>query len=98
VAPTGDHAFALAGPGRLGSPSSLLHLDLRTGTSHLLATVPGSGAGGLALVAGRLFVPDPEGGTIAVVDPRSGAMTRSIRVGGTPAAVAGSCAPDPGCG
>jgi hypothetical protein len=88
VAPDGDHAYALAGPVHLGLPSTLLHLDLRTGSVRRLLSVPGSGVGGLALAGGYLFVPDPEGGAVSVVDPRSAAIVRTTRVGGAPLAIA----------
>jgi hypothetical protein len=88
VTPDGDQAYALAGPVRLGHPSTVLHLDLRTGSVRRLLTVPGSGVGGLALAGGSLFVPDPEGGAVSVVDPRRATVVRTTRVGGAPLAIA----------
>ena len=88
VAPDGDHAYALAGPVHLGLPSTVLHLDLRTGAVRRLLAVPGSGVGGLALAGGYLFVPDPEGGAVSVVDPRSATVVRTTRVGGALLAIA----------
>jgi hypothetical protein len=88
VAPDGDHAYALAGPSGLARTSPLVHLDLRLGAVRPLGSVPGSGAGGLAVSGGRLYVPDPEGDAVTVVDRYSGAHLPSVKTGRGPVSIA----------
>jgi DNA-binding beta-propeller fold protein YncE len=69
ISPDGNHAYTVAG---LTTPRQLMHVNLATGDSRLLATVPGSGHGGLAVVGNRIYVPNPAGREVAVFDRRSG--------------------------
>jgi hypothetical protein len=87
IAPDGAHAYALAGPGSFSTPSPVLHIDLTRGAWRLWARVPGSGLGGLAVTADRVYVPDTEGGALAVVDRRSGLVVRRLPAGRHPLAI-----------
>ena len=94
IAPDGDHGFALAGSAGRAGPgdparlsTALPHLDLRRGTAQPLGRVPGSGYGGLAVAGDRLYAPDPESDTVAVLDRRSGAPLPLVKAGRGPAGV-----------
>ena len=94
IAPDGDHGFALAGSAGRAGPgdparvsTALVHLDLRRGSAQPLGRVPGSGYGGLAVAGDRLYVPNPEGDAVAVVDRRSGAPLPPVKTGRGPAGV-----------
>ena len=88
VAPDGRHAYWLAGPWTLGVRTPLLRTDLATGTTHLQADVPGPGFGSLAVTAERVYVPNPEGSEVSVLERRTGALTRRIPVGRRPVGIA----------
>jgi hypothetical protein len=88
VAADGDQGYALAGRGRPPSASGLVRLDLYWGTALPLGSVPGSGSDGLAVAGDLLYVPYPEGGTVAVVDRHSGAPLRPATAGRGPIGIA----------
>ena len=88
VAPDGRHAYWLAGPWTLGVRTPLLRTDLATGATQLQADVPGPGFGSLAVTAERVYVPNPEGSEVSVVERRTGALTRRIPVGRRPVGIA----------
>jgi DNA-binding beta-propeller fold protein YncE len=89
VAPDGDHAYALTRPvGPLRRSTELVQLDLRLGVVRPLGSVPGSGTGGLAVAGGRLYVPDPEGDAVAVLDRRTGAPLPPLKAGRGPVGIA----------
>jgi hypothetical protein len=88
VAADGDAAYVLAGPGPRRSSTELVRLDLRRGAVRTLGSVPGSGAGGLAVVGDRLYVPVPEGDGVAVVDRRSGRPLPAAHAGRGPIGIA----------
>jgi DNA-binding beta-propeller fold protein YncE len=81
VAPDDERAYALA-----GAEGRLVELDLRGGAQRQLAQVPGA-APGLAVAGPRLYVPDPSGGAVLVLDRRSGDLLVRARVGRRPASV-----------
>jgi DNA-binding beta-propeller fold protein YncE len=81
VAPDGARAYALAAEGH-----RLMELDLRSGAQRRLAIVPGA-ASGVALAGPHLYVPDPYGGTVLVLDRRTGDLVARARVGRRPASV-----------
>jgi len=88
VAPDGRHAYWLAGPWTLGVPTPLLRTDLATGATRLEAHVPGPGFGGLAVTAERVYVPNPEGSEVSVLERRTGSLTGRIAVGRRPVGIA----------
>ena len=81
MAPDDERAYALA-----GAEGRLVELDLRGGAR----AATGAGAGrrpGLAVAGPRLYVPDPYGGAVLVLDRRSGDLVARARVGRRPAGV-----------
>lgn len=88
VAPEGRHAYAFAGRGHPVLPSTVVTLDLATGAWRDLARGPGSGAGGLAVAAGRLYVPHLEADRVTAFDQRTGALLGALDAGRAPAALA----------
>jgi DNA-binding beta-propeller fold protein YncE len=88
ISPDGGHAYAVARSG------GLVHVDLTNGVSRLLATVatvPAADLGGLAVTADRIYVSNPQGREVSVVERRSGRVVGSIPVGRYP----GSITPGP---
>ena len=81
MAPDGARAYALAPAGH-----RLLELDLLGGAQRRLAVVPGA-ASGVAVAGPHLYVPDPAGGAVLVLDRRSGDLVARARVGRRPASV-----------
>jgi hypothetical protein len=81
IAPDGARAYALAVPGH-----RLMELDLLGSAERRLADVPGA-AQALAVAGPHLYVPDPYGGAVLVLDRRSGAPVARARVGRRPAGV-----------
>jgi DNA-binding beta-propeller fold protein YncE len=81
VAPDDERAYALA-----GAEGRLVELDLRGGAQRRLAVVPGA-APGLAVAGPHLYVPDPAGGAVLVLDRRTGDLVARVRVGQRPAGV-----------
>jgi DNA-binding beta-propeller fold protein YncE len=79
VAPDGDGAYV-----RLAGQRTVVHLDLRTGQSRPLITLPGQSAGGLAVTGDRLYVTRSLGGEVWAVDRRSGRLARTTPVGRHP--------------
>jgi hypothetical protein len=86
VAPDGEHLYALTGQG--GSFShSVVDVNLTTGAVSRLLALPGEGLG---LVAGleALYVLDPDGGALWVIDRRRGRLRRTTAHGRTPVTLA----------
>jgi hypothetical protein len=92
VAPDGRDAYAYAGPGSLLWGSVLLRVDLVAGAAAPLGPVPGSGIGGLAVTADRVYVPDSGGDTVWVAD-RRGRPLPALPTGRRPLAVAAGAGP-----
>ena len=67
--------------------TALVRLDLRRAPRRPVRSVPGSGYGGLAVAGDRLYVPDPEGDAVTVVDRRSGAPLPPVEAGRGPAGI-----------
>ena len=86
VAPDGRRAYAVAGPTSLPTPSGLLRVDLVGGGASLLPAAPGRVLG-LAVTGDRLFLADPEGSQLWVLD-HGARPVRTIRVGQHPLWVA----------
>ena len=82
VAPDGGHAYAL-GPG----PTDVQHLDLAAGVTRRLGALPGAAAGGLAVTARYVLVPNPLGSEVWALDRRDGRLAATIPVGRRPVAV-----------
>jgi hypothetical protein len=82
LAPDGEAAYALVAFGTV-----LLRLDLAAGTVTRLAEIPGR-AITLAVARDRIYVPNPYGSEVWVLDRRSGRLTRTIPVGRSPMGVA----------
>jgi DNA-binding beta-propeller fold protein YncE len=87
AAADGD-AYLLADPGGLARTSQLVRVDVHRAAVHSLGTVPGSGAGGLTVVGDRLYVPNPEGDAVTVIDRRTGASLPTAGSGRGPVGVA----------
>jgi hypothetical protein len=62
-------------------------VDLTTGAVSRLLTLP-AGSLGLAAEAAALYVLDPDGGRVLVVDRRRGRLRRATAAGRTPVALA----------
>jgi hypothetical protein len=88
VAADGRHAYGFAGQGHPALPCTVVTLDLATGAWRDLARGPGSGAGGLAVAAGRLYVPHLEADRVTAFDRRTGALLGALDAGRAPAALA----------
>ena len=86
VTPDGRRAYAVAGPTSLLTPSVLLRIDLHAGSAALLRDAPGR-VMGLAVTGDRLFLADPDGDGLWVMD-HGGRLGRAIRVGRHPIALA----------
>jgi hypothetical protein len=86
VAPDGDRAYALSDAGGAGG-AALLAVDLATGRAAGRTALPGEGAG-LAVTAQRVYVADPRGDALWVVDRSGGALRPPVRVGRRPVDVA----------
>jgi hypothetical protein len=86
VAPDGRRAYAVAGPTSRPAPSGLLRVDLVGGGATLLPAAPGQVLG-LAVTDDRLFLADPEGSQLWVLD-HGARPVRTIRVGQHPLWVA----------
>jgi hypothetical protein len=82
VAPDGRRAYAVAGPANPPGPSGLLRVDLVGGGASLLPAAPGR-VMGLAVTGDRLFLADPEGSQLWVLD-HGARPVRTIRVGQRP--------------
>ena len=82
VTPDGRRAFAVAGPTSLLTPSVVLRIDLLGGSASLLRAAPGR-VMGLAVTGDRLFLADPEGDELWVMD-HGGRLARTVRVGRHP--------------
>jgi DNA-binding beta-propeller fold protein YncE len=86
LAPDGGHAYALTDQGG-GSGRRVVALDLTTGAVSRLLTLPGAGLG-LVADADALYVLDPDGGGLWVIDRRRGRLRRTTAVGRLPVALA----------
>jgi DNA-binding beta-propeller fold protein YncE len=86
LAPDGGHAYALTDHGG-GSGRLVVVLDLTTGAVSRMLTLPG-GSLGLVADAEALYVLDPAGGGLRVVDRRSGRLRGTTAAGRTPVALA----------
>jgi len=83
VSDEGATAYAiLTRDGQAGS-RIVLRIDLASGASARLATLPAA-ARGLAVTADRICTLDPEGGRLWAIDRRRGHVVQSIQVGGWP--------------
>ena len=78
VAPDGRDAYYA-----VGGSNAIAHVDLGSGATRRLAALPGSGLG-LAVSHERLFVPNPRGDEVWVVERRSGRRLRPIATGRHP--------------
>jgi hypothetical protein len=85
LAPDGEHLYAL-GARAGGVGRGVVALDLTTGVASWLALLPGDGLG-LAATAAALYVLDPAGGGLWVVDRRSGRLRGAVAVGRRPVAL-----------
>jgi hypothetical protein len=94
AAPDGAVAYALTGGLDTGGSAVLTELD--AGGARVRAVLPGR-ATGLAVDAAHVYVPQPDGDAIRVVDRRHGGRIRTLPVGRRPAAVA-VAAPEPADG
>ena len=86
VAPDGRRAFAVAGLTSPLTPSVVLRLDLLGGGAALLRGAPGR-VMGLAVTGDRLFLANPDGDELWVMD-HGGRLGRASRVGRHPIALA----------
>ena len=82
VAPDGAHAYAVAAGGK-----DVLHVDLATGVTRRLGSLPGYPAGTMAVTARHVLVPNPLGGEVWALDRRDGRLAATIPVGRRPVAV-----------
>lgn len=82
VAPGGTHAYALTAGGQ-----EILHLDLGSGITRRLGTLPEQAAGGLTVTARHVLVPNPLGHDVWVLDRHDGRLVATIPVGRRPIAV-----------
>ena len=87
AAADGD-AYILAEPSGLARMSWLVRVDVHRAAVRSLGAVPGSGAGGLIIVGDRLYVPDPEGDAVTLIDRRTGAALPAAGSGRGPVGVA----------
>jgi hypothetical protein len=85
VTPDGRRAFAVAGPTSLLTPSVVLRVDLVGGSASLIREAPGR-AMGLAVTGDRLFLADPDGRQLWVLDHRARPV-RTFHTGQHPIAV-----------
>jgi DNA-binding beta-propeller fold protein YncE len=92
VAPGGDQVYTLVGPVDGLLDRALVRLDLQTGTQTVLCQVPGTIGGGLVVTRDRVYVPNPEGADVRVVD-RQGRPHTTLAVGEHPLDVVGSGPP-----
>lgn len=81
VAPDGDHAYALPAGG-----TKLLHLDLLTGALHPLASFPAASVS-LVAITRHVYVPDPVGDQVWIVDRRHPDRLRTVNVGRHPTSI-----------
>jgi DNA-binding beta-propeller fold protein YncE len=79
VTPDGNDAYVRAARGR-----TVAHVDLRTGRSRPLVTLPGLSAGGPVVSGERLYAPDSLGSAVWAVDRRRGRLAQTIPVGRRP--------------
>jgi hypothetical protein len=70
----------------IGGTNSLMHLNLVSGAVRHLATLPGFGLG-MAVSHDRVFVPNPEGSELWVIDRRTGRRRPPLAVGRHPIGV-----------
>ena len=87
VAPDGAAAYSLDGRGSVASGTQLYEIDLATGASHPLVSVPVTTGGALAVTRDRVYVPDPDKGTVWVVDRHLGRVERGLPFGRSPSAI-----------
>ncbi len=64
-----------------------MHVELSSGARRRLSLLPGAGLG-LAVTEDKLFIPNPEGHELWVVDRRAGQFRRPIDVGRHPIGLA----------
>jgi DNA-binding beta-propeller fold protein YncE len=82
VAPDGAHAYAVTAGGK-----DVLQVNLATGVSRRLGALPGYNAGAMTVTAHHVFVPNPLGSEVWVLDRRDGRPAATILVGRRPVAV-----------
>ena len=87
VAPEGGHAYVLAGHDAGSGGSALLQVDLVTGSVSRFVLLPGAGAD-LVVAERHVFVTNPGGGGIWVIDRDERRIVRTVPVGKRPLAVA----------
>jgi len=81
VAPDGQHAYLLAA---LDGPRSVLtHVDLASGATRRLATVPGLSLD-LAVTGDRIYLPRADDNVLLVLDRQHGRVVGTIPVGRRP--------------
>ena len=87
VAPDGAAAYALDGRGTTRAGSQLYEIDLASGASNPLLAVPVITSGGLAVTRDRVYVADPDTGTVWVVDRHLRRVERGVPFGRSPSAI-----------
>jgi hypothetical protein len=87
VAPDGDEAYLLTGSESLLSGDRLVRLNLTTGLPDRGQVLPGE-AQSLAVTRERVYVPNPWGREVWVVDRRGGGLMRPVAVGHGPVGLA----------
>jgi hypothetical protein len=84
LAPDGRHAYLLAAHD--GPRSVLTHVDLASGATRRLATVPGLSLD-LAVTGERIYLPRADDGALLVLDRQQGRVAGTIPVGRRPLAL-----------
>jgi hypothetical protein len=87
VAPEGGQAYVLAGHDAGSGGAALLQVDLVSGSASRYVALPGAGVE-LAVTERSIFVTNPGGGGIWVIDRRERRIVRAVPVGKRPLAVA----------
>jgi DNA-binding beta-propeller fold protein YncE len=82
VAPDGEAAYALTAYG-----SAVTEIDLVAGAQRRLAALP-ENATALAVAGDRVYVPNPWGDEVWVIDRRGAQPVRPVRVGRNPQSIA----------
>lgn len=89
VAPESEHAYVLAGHDAGSGGAALLQVDLVSGSTSRFVVLPGAGVE-LAVAERYIFVTNPGGGEVWVIDRRERRIVRTVPLGQRPLAVASS--------
>ncbi|MDQ3702586.1 MAG: hypothetical protein M3442_16930, partial [Chloroflexota bacterium] len=87
VAPEGGQAYVLTGHDAGSGGAALLDVDLLSGATSRFVVLPGAGVE-LAVAARYIFVTNPSGGEVWVIDRRQRRIVRTVPLGQRPLAVA----------